>query len=509
MDSDYSAKETADVLIVGGGSAGATLAARLSEDPNRRVLLLEAGQAFAPDEVPPALRNADNVAAQAFDWGYTARGGAHSPEIHVPRGRVLGGSSAVNAAVAIRARRSDIETWGQHGVDGWSWQDVLDTFKAIENTDVGDDAYHGRLGPLSVRQRTQDDLTPGLLGFIDAAVAEGYKRVDDFNGSDAEGAGGYPVNIVDGVRQSSAAAYLTDEVRQRTNLTILGGVVVDRVLFDGTAATGVVSGSGVAYTANEVILSAGTYGSPAILLRSGVGPAPDLAELGIAPIADLPVGQRLQDQPFFYNAYALAADAVQMAPATGALLWFRSSLATEGELDMHISATHLLDGSYSPTGGAIVLATAVVLPDSVGTLRISSSDPNEQPVIDNNFLATERDQLRMLEGVRLSRRLARNPVFGPLQAGELIPGDAVGDEALAEVVAANLAVYGHPTSTAPMGGADDPWAVVDSLGAVRGLSNLRVVDASIIPRIPSTVTNLTTIMVADRIFGRVYGKTWR
>jgi choline dehydrogenase-like flavoprotein len=167
------------------------------------------------------------VAAAAFDWGYTARGGALTAEMAVPRGRVLGGSSAVNAAVAIRARRADIEAWRQHGVDGWSWEEVLETFKAIENTDFGDDAYHGRSGPLSIRQRDADDSTPGLLGFIDAAVAEGYKRVEDFNGSDAEGVGGYPVNIVDGVRQSSAAAYLTDEVRKRPNLSVIGAGLLD------------------------------------------------------------------------------------------------------------------------------------------------------------------------------------------------------------------------------------------------------------------------------------------
>lgn len=504
MTANSDSARSVDVVVVGGGSAGATLAARLSEDPNRHVVLLEAGPAPAPDAVPPEVSNANTVAAPAFDWGYTARGGAATEQLAVPRGRVLGGSSAVNAGVAIRARREDVESWAQHGVEGWSWDEVLATFKAMENTEAGDDAYHGRSGPLSVRQRAADDLTPGLLGFVDAAVAAGYNRVEDYNGKDPEGAGGYPVNIVDGVRQSTAIAYLTAEVRKRPNLTIVSDVVVDRVLFDGTTATGVVSASGVVYAGKEVILSAGAYGSPAILLRSGIGPASDLAALGITTIADLPVGRHLIDQPVFYNAYALADDVVQMSPAAGSLLWFRSRLASEGELDLHISATHLLDGSYSPTGGAIVLAVAVVQPESTGTLRLSSTDPNEQPVIDNNFLDTERDRARMLEGVKLSRRLARGPVFGPLQAGELIPGDAVGDDNLLDVIIANLATYGHPTSTAPMGAYDDPSAVVDSRGAVRGLSNIRVVDASIIPENPSTVTNLTTIMVAERIFDLVY-----
>jgi choline dehydrogenase len=365
-----------------------------------------------------------------------------------------------------------VESWQTHGVHGWAWEEVLDTFKALEKTNFGDDAYRGRTGPVPIRQRTYDQLTPSLRGFIDASMAAGYKHVDDFNGADPEGVGGCPVNIVDGVRQSSAVAYLTAEVRRRPNLTIVGNVVVDKVIFDGTSATGVISSTHDVYPSKEVILSAGTYGSAAILLRSGVGPTRDLAQLGIATVANLPVGQRLHDQPIFYNAYALSNNTIRMSPAVGALLWFRSVLAKDGELDLHISATHLFDGSLSPTGGAIVLATAVVLPESFGTLRISTTDPYAQPLINNNFLATERDQLRMLEGVKISRRLARSPQLGPLQAGELTPGDAIDDTALPEVIAANLATYGHPTSTVPMGGVTDPAAVVDSIGAVRGLQNL-------------------------------------
>jgi choline dehydrogenase len=494
----------ADVLIVGGGSAGAVLAARLSEDPTRRVWLLEAGPAYAPDAYPDALLDANVVADPGHDWGYTSRANAATPEIPTPRGKVLGGSSAVNAAVAIRARPADLAKWADHGVDGWSYDEVLPTFKRMENTPTGDDAYHGRTGPLSVRQRSDEELTPSLLGFVEASVAHGFKRVSDFNGADQDGAGGYPVNVVDGVRQSTALTYLTAEVRSRPNLAIAGGINVDRVLFEGERAVGVLTADGSVYRAGAVVLSGGTYGSAAILLRSGVGPAAELRSLGIEVVADLPVGQRLQDQPFFYNAYALAPEHLEMTPAVGSLLWTASSEAIGDELDLHITATHLLDGSYSPTGAAIVLAVSVVQPESRGTLRLASPDPNDVPIIDDNYLGTDRDARRMLEGVRLARAIARNEVFAPFTAGEMIPGDAVGGDALPEAIASNLAVYGHPTSTVPMGSPADPWAVVDAVGAVKGVAGLRVVDASIIPEVPSTVTNLTTIMVAERIYERVY-----
>jgi choline dehydrogenase-like flavoprotein len=495
-----------DVVIVGGGTAGCVLATRLSEDPSRSVLLLEAGTAYGVDAYPDDLRDAAHVPANPeHEWGFTARGGAASPQIDAARAKVLGGCSAHNATVTMRARPRDIRDWQECGLEAeWPFEDVFATYREMENTPDGDDAYHGRMGPFPIRVRKYDELTSSLRGFIDAAEAEGFPRVDDFNGPDPSGVGGYPVNVIDGVRQNLGMVYLTHVVRNRSNLEIRGDVLVDRVLFDQRRATGVLTASGAEIPAGEVILCAGSYASPAILLRSGVGPTSDLASLGIDVVADLPVGRHLQDQPFYYNAYALKTDALDMRPSVGSLLWFSSSEARAEDLDLHMAVTHLMPPEYSPTGGAIALSVAVVKPDSRGTLALRSRDPGEQPEIDCNFFAQARDERRMLEGVRLARRIGRNPALARFLELEILPGDAVGDEQLADAVASNLASYGHPCSTAPMGGPDDPWAVVDAHGAVRQLSGLRVVDASIMPVVPSVAINPTTIMIAERIAKAAY-----
>jgi choline dehydrogenase len=437
------------------------------------------------------------------EWGWTARGGVASAEIAAGRAKVLGGCSAHNATVAMRARPSDVRDWQRHGLEDWTVADVYATFREMENTPDGEDADRGRTGPFPVRQQRYDQLTPSQRGFIDATAAEGFPLVEDFNGADPRGVGPSPVNVVDGVRQNNALVYLTEEVRGRPNLTISGDMLVDRVLFEQQRAVGVVTAAGELVGAGEVILSAGSYASPAILLRSGVGPAADLAGLGIDLVADLPVGQHLHDQPFYYNAYALKRDALDMRPSVGALLWTHSSEATDDQLDIHIAVTHLMPPEYSPTGGAIALSVAVVKPDSRGTVTLRGRDPREQPEIDCNFLAEGRDLRRMLEGIRLARRIGRQPALARFLELEILPGDAVGDDQLEDAVTSNLASYGHPVATAPMGGPADAWAVVDGNGAVKGLSGLRVIDASIIPVVPSVAINPTTIMVAERIAKRI------
>jgi len=470
-------------------------------------LLLEAGAVYEPGNYPDLISNSNIVAANydgRFDWGYNSIPGYVGHPVHAVHGKVLGGSSAINGAVAVRALPGDFKRWTDAGLKGWNWEDVLPYYKKMETSNVPNSKWHGYSGPLPITQMAKVDISTMQLAFINAAIENGFKEIDDFNAGEQHGVAPLPMNIVNGKRMNTGMTYLDDTVRKRANLTIVGGALVDKVLFNDTTAYGIQLSDGRQFKSDEVILSAGAYGSVQILLRSGIGPQKQLAELAIPLVAELPVGENLAEHPFYYNAYAADPNSIgRQIPVIAANVWTKSSFAKNGELDLHITATHLFPSNQSPTKVGFVFGVSRTNQKSRGTVKLASKDPNTVPIIDLNYLAEEEDRKGMLEGVKLARRLAASQNLNKLIVKELNPLDAETDEQIIDSITKTVTTYGHPFATAPMGPLGSKNAVVDSQGNVYKVKGLRVVDASIFPDFVSAAPNPTVIMAAEKIADQI------